>query len=101
MNSIKNISLVKVLIGVVFMFGINACATAPVQEMSDARQAIQSAKSVGVDEHTQSNLVQAKKLLKKAEHALHSGEYKEARVNAVAARQEALQAQQYATLTKY
>jgi len=101
MDSIKNYSLVKVLLSIVFVLGINACATAPVQEMSDARQAIQVAKSVGVDEHTQSNLVQAKKLLKRAEHALHSGEYKEARVNALAAKQEALQAQQYATLTKY
>jgi len=101
MDSIKNNSFIKVLLIIVFMLSINACASAPVQEMSDARQAIQVAKSVGVDEHTQSNLVQAKKLLKKAEHALHSGEYKEARVNALAARQEALQAQQFATLTKY
>lgn len=101
MDSIKNFSLLKVILGIAFIVSINACATAPVQEMSDARQAIQVAKSVGADEHTQSNLVQAKKFLKKAEHALHSGEYKKARVNALAAKQEALQAQQYATLTKY
>ena len=101
MDSIKIKSLTKLFFILVFMFGINACATAPVQEMSDARQAIQVAKSVGVDEDTQSNLMQAKKLLKKAEHALHTGEYKEARVNALAAKHEALQAQQYATLTKY
>jgi hypothetical protein len=101
MDSIKYNTLIKVFLSIVFVLGINACATAPVQEMSDARQAIQVARSVGVDELTQSNLVQAKKFLKKAEHALHSGEYKEARVNALAAKQEAMQAQQYATLTKY
>ncbi|WP_455212233.1 DUF4398 domain-containing protein [Kaarinaea lacus] len=83
------------------MFALAACATAPVQEMSDARQAIQAAKSVGVDENSQSNLVQAQKLLKKAEHALHTGEYKQARVNALAAKEEAIQAQQFANLTKY
>ncbi|MGD8941061.1 MAG: DUF4398 domain-containing protein [Gammaproteobacteria bacterium] len=83
------------------MLTITACATAPVQEMSDARQAIQAAKSVGADEFSQSNLVEAKKLLKKAEHALHSGEYKQARVNALAAKEEAMQAQQYANLMKF
>jgi hypothetical protein len=45
--------------------------------------------------------VEAKKLLKKAEHALHSGEYKQARVNALAAKEEAMQAQQYANLMKF
>jgi hypothetical protein len=101
MDSIKKNSLVKVLLGVVFLLSMNACATAPVQEMSDARQAIQVAKSVGADEHSPFNLAQAKRFLKKAEHALHSGEYKKARVNALAAKHEAFQAQQYATVTKY
>ena len=87
------------IIALIFVF--TACATAPVQEMSDARQAIQAAKSVGADENTQSNLVQAKKFLEKAEHALHVGEYKVARVNALAAKEEALQAQQFATLTNF
>ena len=89
------------IICTVLMLTITGCATAPVQEMSDARQAIQAAKSVGVDEHSQSNLVQAKILLEKAEHALHTGEYKQARVNALAAKEEAIQAQQYANLTKF
>ena len=83
------------------MLTIAACSTAPVQEMSDARQAIQAAKSVGGDENSQSNLMQAEKLLRKAEHALHTGEFKQARVNALAAKQEAIQAQQYINLTKY
>jgi Tfp pilus assembly protein PilF len=93
--------LLGIILSMVFMLTITACATAPVQEMSDARQAIQAAKSVGVDEFSQSNLMQAKKLLKKAEHALHTGEYKQARVNALAAKEEAIQAQQYANLTKF
>jgi hypothetical protein len=92
---------VKILLYVACMLIVTACATAPVQEMSDARQAIQVAKSVGVDEHSQSNLVQAKKFLKKAEQALHIGKYKKARVNALAAKEEAFQAQQFANLTRF
>ena len=91
----------KTLLFVTVVLLFSACASVPVQEMSDARQAIQAARSVGVDENSQANLVQAKKLLKKAEQALHTGEYKEARVNAVAARQEAIQAQQFANLVHF
>jgi len=91
----------KTLLYVAVILIVNACASVPIQEMSDARQAIQAARSVGVDENSQANLVQAKKLLKKAEQALHTGEYKEARVNAVAARQEAIQAQQFANLVHF
>ena len=91
----------KTLLFVTVVLFFSACASVPVQEMSDARQAIQVARSVGVDENSQANLVQAKKLLKKAEQALHTGEYKEARVNAVAARQEAIQAQQFANLVHF
>ncbi len=98
-NSIGKLLLCTLCI--VFVLTITACSTAPVQEMSDARQAIQAAKSVGIDEFSQSNLVQAKKLLQKAEHALHTGEYKQARVNALAAKEEAIQAQQFATLTRF
>ena len=101
MDSKINKSIGKSLLGMVFMLTIAACSTAPVQEMSDARQAIQAAKSVGGDENSQSNLMQAEKLLRKAEHALHTGEFKQARVNALAAKQEAIQAQQYINLTKY
>lgn len=101
MDSKKNSLVISLLLSVVFALFISACSSAPVQEMSDARQAIQAAKSVGVDEHTQSNLVQAKRYLKKAERALHTGEYRKARVNALAAREEALQAQQFAKLSKF
>lgn len=100
MDSKKNTFVLKLFV-VVILLALSACATAPIQEMSDARQAIQAAKSIGVDENSQSNLVQAKKFLKKAEKALHVGEFKEARVNALAAKQEAIQAQQFANLTKF
>lgn len=72
-----------------------ACTAAPVQEMSDARQAIQAAQTA-VKEGKQHNLAKAKQLLGQAEEALEDGEYNEARLNAVAAKEQALQAQQNA-----
>ena len=80
---------------------LGACASAPIQEMSDARQAIQAAKSIGASEENQANLNKATQFLKQAEEALEVGEYKQARVHALAARQEAIQAQQFATFTGY
>jgi hypothetical protein len=88
-------SPIRAAMTMLFLFLASACATAPVQEMSDARQAIQVAESAGLDEDTQENLVLAKQLLKRAKRALGEGEYKEARNNAIAAREQALRAQQY------
>lgn len=71
---------------------LTACASAPVQEMSDARQAISAARSVnqlGVDPF----LEKAESLLKQAEHSLHVGNYGDARVSAKAAREQAIQSQ--------
>lgn len=71
-----------------------SCASAPVQEMSDARQAIQAAKEAGAQNGTQSSsLEKAEALLKEAELSLENGEYKKARHTAVQARDEALRAQ--------
>ena len=88
MDSKRKNALVKLLLSVVLVLSFSGCATAPVQEMSDARQAIQVAKAVGADEPSQSNLLQI-------------GEYKEARMSALAAKEEALQAQQFATVTQF
>lgn len=101
MDSKKPKSVRNLLLCIAITLTFTACAAAPVQEMSDARQAIQVAKSAGVDEFSQTNLIQAQKLLRKAERALYIGEYKKARVNALAARKEALQAQQFANLTQF
>jgi len=71
-----------------------SCAAAPVQEMSDARQAIQAAKESSPAPGAQANLLKAETLLKEAEAALESGEYKKARLTATEARNEAIKAQQ-------
>jgi len=68
------------------------CASAPVQEMSDARQAIYAARSVPT-EVTVPSLLRAENFLKQAEAALHVGDYRHARENAKLAREQALLAQ--------
>jgi len=71
-----------------------SCVSAPVQEMSDARQAIQAAKESNPSGNSQENLIKAESLLKEAEAALESGEYKKAKLTATEARNEAIKAQQ-------
>lgn len=73
------------------------CVAAPVQEMSDARQAIQAAKDInGSSASGNASLSRAQQLLKDAESALEEGEYKKARLKARDARESALQAQKVA-----
>ena len=83
-----------------------SCAAAPVQEMSDARQSLQAAKTLssGLIKHarfsntgqqlTQQNLKQAEFLLQQAQDALETGDYKLARHNANKARDIAVAVQQ-------
>ena len=75
------------------LIALLSCVSAPVQEMSDARQAIQAARESNPDGLTQENLVKAESLLKEAEAALENGEYKKARLTATEARNEAIKAQ--------
>lgn len=72
---------------------ITGCATAPpTQEMSDARQSVEAAASIGADKHAPAALNSAQQLLSKAQDDLKAGEYKEAQKEAVAAREAARQA---------
>ena len=75
------------------LLALASCVSAPVQEMSDARQAIQAAKESYSEGQSQENLVKAESLLKAAEEALENGEYKKARLTATEARNEAIKAQ--------
>jgi len=77
---------------VALLFLLAGCASAPVQEMSDARQAIYAARSVPTHV-TEPSLIRAETFLKRAEAALHVGDYRDARENAKLAREQALLAQ--------
>jgi hypothetical protein len=69
-----------------------ACAGAPVQEMSNARQAIKAARDAGADKLAPEQLTQALLLLQRAEDSLHKRAYREARRDAIAAHVKAAEA---------
>ncbi len=72
---------------------ITACSNmVPVQEMSDARQAIQAANQVGANYHAQHQMLKAQEYLSQAEHHLYQGLYHDAKDQALAAKQQALKA---------
>ncbi len=71
---------------------IAACETAPVQEMSDARQAIAVARNAGAAELAARELHDAETYLQSAERKLEQRAFAEARADALAAKNRALQA---------
>ena len=77
---------------VLFSMSLLACAGAPVQEMSNARQAIRAARDAGAAKMAPSTLSEAEKLLQRAEQNLENRAYRDARRNAVAARGKAAEA---------
>jgi len=73
-----------------------ACAIAPVQEMSEARQAIEAARVAGAEVYAPSSYRRARSLLTDAENMLKERHFRRARANAVQARDEAIQARETA-----
>lgn len=71
---------------------LSACASAPVQEMSNARQAIRAARDAGAERVASEQMSEALAFLERAEANLQTGEYRNAKRNAVAARGKAAQA---------
>lgn len=76
---------------------LSGCAVAaPVQEMSNARQAVQAAREAKADRYAPQDLDEAERLLKKATMELQLGNYNEARTHALAARHAAIVARNIA-----
>ena len=76
---------------------LTGCATtAPVQEMSNARQTIAAAHEVKAKLYAPQHIEAAEKLMQQATGALESGDYRSARDYAVAAQQQAIKARQLA-----
>lgn len=69
-----------------------ACAAAPVQEMSDARQSIESAVAVGANEYTNAAMHEAVRLMGLAQQALEAHRYRHARNLALQAKTKAISA---------
>jgi hypothetical protein len=78
---------------VALLFLIAACGSGPpVQEMSDARQAIAVAREAGAEERAAQQLKDAEALLDRAQQKLSDRDYDEARQNALQAKLKALDA---------
>jgi hypothetical protein len=69
-----------------------ACASAPTQEMSDARQSLQAARDAGAEKYAPENLRIADNYLKQAERELELRYFARARHDAILARSEAQKA---------
>ena len=82
---------------IALLIAIAGCASAPVQEMSNARQAIAAAEGAGAADVAQRRLERARALLSSAEVKLHGRNYKGAKDDAVQARVVAVEALEIAT----
>lgn len=71
---------------------VSGCATAPLQEMTDARLAVKAARDVRAAQYTPSALAAAEHSLVQAEQNLASGKLEQARENALAAKEYAIKA---------
>lgn len=82
--------------GLVVLLAFSACAGPPVQEMSDARQAIQAAEAAGAQTYAPVVLSQARTFLASAEQKLGKRAYNGARNDARLAKQKATHARSIA-----
>lgn len=73
-----------------------ACAPAPVQEMSEARQAIDAARAAGAEQHARPQLDEAHSLLDSAQQMLNDRRFRDARRSASQARDAAIRARETA-----
>ena len=82
------------LISVILAFLTGCSLLPPVQEMSNARQSLNAAKSAGAEVHDSERFSKARALLDKASLKIDMGEYGEARALALEARNIAIKSRQ-------
>lgn len=88
-----------VVTSLLVLFFMGGCSLIPpVQEMSNARQSLQAAKTAGAEVHDSKRYSDAKKLLELASQKMDTGEYAEARNLALEARTIAIKARQVAVI---
>lgn len=84
------------LTAVVLLVLAAGCGSAPVQEMSEARQALDAARVAGAEELAPDSYDRARSLLRSAEQMLNERHFRKARDNAAMARDEAIRAREAA-----
>ncbi len=94
MRSYKNKSrTAAALLCSIALILISGCAASPpIQEMSDARQAIAAAKEAGAEQHAAATLSQAELMLDTAENYLQRSVYWQAKRDAIGAKEKAFEA---------
>ena len=95
-------TILPLLLGFALLSGavVSGCAGAPVQEMSNARQAVRAAERAGATAVAPEVMGEAKQLLKSAESHLRRGDYRNARDEAELARTRAVEARSLAETAK-
>jgi hypothetical protein len=92
--------VILTLLAALGSFALVACASAPVQEMSDARQAIRAAQDAGAANTAATPLAEAQMSLNRAESQLNKRFFRAARRSAEEAHSKAVEALQQARETK-
>jgi hypothetical protein len=92
----RRVILSTVLIASLGAAQLAGCAGFPVQEMSNARQAVLAAKKAGAEQYAPEPMADAERLLKSAKASLNQGEYRAARDAAEQAREKAMEARRLA-----
>ena len=83
---------IKSYISALFLVAIVSCATLPpLQEMSNARQTISAAKELSGDAITSEKIIEAERLLARAERRIEVNLYDSARQDALRAQKEAIE----------
>lgn len=97
MNSPRSVA-VRVLPSVLLAVTLTVagCIGWPVQEFSDARQAISAAQKAGAEKYAPATLAEARKQLSDAKASANRGDYRTARDEAGQAREKAIEARQAA-----
>jgi hypothetical protein len=79
---------------------LSGCAGIPVQEMSNARQAVKAARKAGAEQYAPDVMAEAERLLNSATTNLNKGEYRAARDDAEQARAKAMEARRLAEVAR-
>lgn len=96
MQSIRRIARSFLLAALLAAPLLAGCAGMPLQELSDARQAIRAAERAGAEKHAPQLLGEARQLVETASKSMHEGDYREARDEAELARAKAMEARRIA-----
>ena len=86
----KNYSVLRVLLTVGALSAAGCVSAPPVQEMSDARQAISAAEQANAERVAADTLAEARRFLEEAERQIQEQAYGPARMNAVRAKNRAV-----------